>query len=51
MVAAFPSRIDLAALYGEEVAAIATMSFEERWALAFAMADSVDAFAALRNSR
>ncbi len=51
VVAAFPSSIDLADLYGEEVAAIAAMSFEDRWALAGEMAQAVASLAALRDAR
>ena len=50
-VAAFPSRVDIASLYGEEVAVLARLSFEERWVRATEMADIVEALAALRDAR
>jgi hypothetical protein len=51
VIAAFLSSIHLATLHGEEVAAIAAMSFEERWALDCAMAEAVEVLSALRDSR
>ena len=51
IVAAFPSCIDIAGLYSEEVAVIARLSFEERWARAAEMADLVEALAELRDAR
>lgn len=48
--AAFSSRIELADIHSEEVAEIARMSFEERWARAEEMADLVVALAELRDA-